>query len=165
VDLRKVVSMMKRVLLAASILVLAGACAPTATPTPTLTSTPSPPLTDTPIWTPTFCPLPTPEPLWVQPVTSPTDQLSQVVTVHVGYGKEVTVTGESGTFTVAGDFDAYTNPALVEISLLPNTEHHLTVSAKVQPPPGSGCTYPAYTLQTTSDRQGAPLVIVQGTIP
>jgi hypothetical protein len=157
--------MEKRVQIVAIILFLVGACSPIPAPTQTPTFTPSPPLTDTPIWTPTFCPLPTPEPLWVQPVTSPTDQLSQVVTVHVGYGKEVTVTGESGTFTVAGDFDAYTNPARVEISLLPDTEHHLTVSAKIQPAPGSGCTYPAYTLQTTSDRQGAPLVIVQGTIP
>jgi hypothetical protein len=133
--------------------------------TPTGTSTLEPTLTDTPIWTPTFCPLPTPEPLWVEPVTSPTDQLSQVVTVHVGYGREVTVTGESGAFTVTGNFGANANPALVEITLLPNTEHHLTVSAKIQPPPGSGCTYPSYILQTTSDRQGAPLLIVQGTIP
>lgn len=99
----------------------------------------------------------------MEPVASPTDQLSQIVTVHVGYGTEVTIRAESGTFTVTGSFGAYANPALVEITLLPNTVHHLGVSAKIQPPPSNGCTYGTYTLQTSVDQSGAPLVIVQGT--
>lgn len=176
--------MKESALMAAIVLVLAAACTPIAAPptmtpfhTETLTSTPpsvqsptptftpalEPSPTDTPIWTATFCPLPTPEPLWVEPVTSPTDQLSQVVTVRVGYGQEVTITTESGSFTMTGSFGVYANPALVEITLLPNTVHHLMVSAKIQPPPNSGCTYPGYTLQTGNDRNGAPLMIVQGT--
>lgn len=121
---------------------------PTLTPTVTLTPTSS------------VCAPPTPEPLWVDPVVSPTNQLSQIITVYVGHGVEVTVITESGTFTVTGNFNAYTNPALVEISLLPNAVHHLHVTARVRAE-GNGCVY-AYTLGTTLDRQGAPLEIVQG---
>jgi len=123
-------------------------------------STATPTSSSTPTSTATFCPPPTPEPLWVSPVTSPTDQLTQVIEVYIGYGKEVTVTTESGTFTVTGDFNAYTNPALVQISLLPGTTHHLEVTAKVKSA-GNGCTY-SYTLSTTRDRKGNPLEIVQG---
>jgi hypothetical protein len=101
--------------------------------------------------------------LWVEPVTSPTDQLTQVITVHIGNGEEVTVITESGAFTVTGKFNAYTSPALVEIALIPNTEHHLQVLAKVRIiPRSSGCNYEGvYTLSTTKDRQGAPLTIIQ----
>jgi hypothetical protein len=123
---------------------------------PVATEKPAPTITITP----TFCPPPTPEPLWVDPVTSPTDQLTQVITVYIGYGVEVTVTTESGTYTMTGDFSAYTNPALVEITLLPNTINHVQVTAKVMSG-GNGCTY-SYTLTTTNDRNGKPLTIVQG---
>jgi hypothetical protein len=98
----------------------------------------------------------------VEPVTSPTDQLSQVITVHVGYATEVTISSESGTFTVTGSFGIYANPALVEIMLLPNTVHHLEVSARIEPPSYNGCTINSYTLGTTQDQNGAPLDIVQG---
>ena len=108
----------------------------------------------------------TPEPLWVEPVISPTDQLTQVIVVYIGYGEEVTVTTEAGEFTVTGDFNAYTNPAKVEITLLPNTVNHLEVTAKVRIiDAGNGYTYGGYTLRTTSDRQGASLTIIQGTPP
>ena len=53
---------------------------------------------------PTICALPSPEPFQVEPVTSPTTQTSEVVTVHVGDGESVTVTSESGTFTANGNF-------------------------------------------------------------
>jgi hypothetical protein len=109
--------------------------------------------------TPTFCPPPTPEPLWVDPVISPTDQLTQIITVYIGYGVEVTVTTESGTYTMTGDFSAYTNPARVEINLLPNTINHVQVTAKVMSG-GNGCTY-SYTLTTTRDKNGNPLDIAQ----
>jgi hypothetical protein len=109
------------------------------------------------------CPIPTAELFWVDPVTSPTDQLSQVIIVYIGNGEEVTVVTESGTFNVTGIFGPYGNPALVEVSLLPNTEHHLEVFAKVREVPSwNGCIYGGYTLRTTSDSQGAPLTIVQG---
>ena len=105
-----------------------------------------------------FCPLATAEPFWVDPVTSPTDELSQVIVVRIGNGEEVTVATESGTFIVTGNFGTF----LVEISLLPNTEHHLEVFAKVRTvPAGNGCIYGGYTLTTTRDSQGAPLTIVQ----
>jgi len=49
--------------------------------------------------TPTLCPLATPEPLWVDLVTSPTDQLTQTITVYLGNGEAVTVTAESLLFS------------------------------------------------------------------
>ncbi len=131
-------------------------------PSPTFTETVQPAPTIT--ITPTFCPPPTPEPLWVAPVTSPTDQLTQVITVYIGFGEAVTIETESGTFTVTGDFNHHTNPALVEITLLPNTVHHIKVTAWVK----SGlhgfndCAYGGYTLTTTKDKNGAPLTIAQG---
>lgn len=116
--------------------------------------------------TATLCPQATAEPFWVDPVTSPTDQLTQVITVHIGKGEEVTVVTESGTFTVTGDFSYDINPAFVEIALLPDTVHHLEVTAKVRRGPGSSpvenCMYGGYTLSTTTDRKGDPLIIVQG---
>lgn len=130
---------------------------PTASPTPTHpTSTPV--LTITPTGHP--CSPPTAEPLWVEPVTSPTDRLSQVVTVRIGHGEAVTITTVSGVFGVTGTFDAYANPALVAVDLLPDTTHSLQVAAHVWAyNPGNGCIY-AYTLTTTYDRNGDPLIIV-----
>jgi len=126
---------------------------PTATTDLQATGT-APPPTPTP-----FCPIATAEPFWVDPVTSPTDELSQVIVVRIGNGEEVTVVTESGTFTLTGNFGTF----LVEISLLPNIVHHLEVSAKVRTVPSSnGCIYGGYTLRTTSDRHGNPLIIVQG---
>jgi hypothetical protein len=133
---------------------------PTVTSTPTLLATVT--LVETPTLTLTaqFCAPPTPEPLWVDPVTSPTDQLSQIITVYIGFGKEVTITTESGEYTVTGNFSAYITPAVVEISLLPNTINHIQITAKVISG-GNGCTY-SYTLTTTRDKNGDPLEIVQG---
>lgn len=39
-----------------------------------------------PLPTVTQCPTATPEPLWVEPVTSPTSLRSQVITVYLGNG-------------------------------------------------------------------------------
>ena len=149
------------------------AALPTQTETPTFTTHPAAvdTFTSTPesptsaaeptLPTQTVCPFGTAEPLWVEPVTSPTDELSQTIVVRIGYGEEVTVVTESGTFTATGNFDAYSNPALVEITLLPNTVHNLQVSARVRTITTGGCPYGGYTLTTTTDRQGAPLTIVQ----
>ena len=112
------------------------------------------------LW-PTMCPVDTPEPLWVEPVTSPTDQLAQVVTVRIGHGEAVTVTAESGIFAVTGSFDAYENPALVTVTLQANTTHHLEVFGRVRRVVQNGCPYGGYTLSTNRDRLGAPLTIVQ----
>ncbi len=107
--------------------------------------------------TSTPCPQATPELLAVDPVTSPTDQLSQTVTVHMGNTEIVTVTSESGVFTGMG------SPAQVEVLLLPDTTHHLQVVARVKEITRSdGCVYGGYTLQTRRDRDGMTLVIQQG---
>ena len=124
-------------------------------PTPTRTLTPTPSAVETP----SACPPGTPEPLWVEPVTSPTDQLSQTIVVRIGNGEQVTVETESGTFTVTGNFRA--NPARVDITLLPGTTHHLRVTARVATIIQGGCRYGGYTLSTTTDARGAPLTIVQ----
>jgi hypothetical protein len=105
---------------------------------------------------PTECPMATPEFFTVEPVTSPTDQLSQVITVDLGNGEAITVTTESGVFTAP--FDTF--PKEIEIELLPNTTHNLTVEGKVREVVQGDCTYGGYTLSTTTDRNGAPLVIV-----
>ena len=142
------------------------------TPTGTATETPSPTSTLTPTATPsvtptsTFCPMPTPEPLWVEPVTSPVDLLSQTLVVRIGNGDVVTVTTTSGVFTRTGSFSAYGSPALVDLKLLPNVTHTLHVAAHVRRVTGwGGCTYGDYTLSTDRDRNGAPLVIQQITAP
>jgi len=121
----------------------------TSTPTATATGVPTP------------CPRGTPEPLWVEPVTSPTNQLTQTITVRIGNGIAVTVTAESGVFSVMGSFDAYAHPAQVEIALLANTTHHLQAHATVHTVNHGGCVYGGYTIGTERDRYGAPLVIVQ----
>lgn len=128
-----------------------GGLSETATSTPSLTATP----------TPTRCPSATPEPLWVEPVVSPTELLTQTVTVRIGNGEAVTVTAESGVFTVTGHFNAYGNPALVRVNLLPNTVHHVWVLARVRRIEQWGCIYGGYTLSTTRDRHGQSLVIEQ----
>jgi hypothetical protein len=97
----------------------------------------------------------------VEPVISPTDESSQVVTVRIGNGDSVTVTHEFGSTTVTGAFST-SNPALVTVPLQGESTHHLTVSAHVRPIGGpGGCTYGNYTLSTTVDRLGTPLTIVQ----
>lgn len=116
----------------------------------------APGATDTPGDT-TQCPQATPEFFTVEPVTSPTDALTQIITVDLGNGEAITVTTESGVFTVP--FDTF--PKEVEITLLPNTTHNLTVEGKVREVQQGDCTYGGYTLRTTTDRNGAPLVIEQ----
>ena len=127
------------------------ASTPTPTPTPTATTTS----------TPTWCPLATAEPLWVEPIISPTDLLTQTITVRIGNGEAVTITAESGVFAAMGSFNAYANPARVIIDLLANTTHHLGVQAKVRQVQQWGCTYGGYTLDTQHDRYGQPLLIEQ----
>jgi hypothetical protein len=87
---------------------------------------------------------------------SPTFALTQTVTVCLGRGRTVTVTSEAGTTVVNGFFDAHTNPAYVTINLLPDTTHHLEVAGLVEYAPDC-----FYTLRTTLDRNGNPLIIVQ----
>lgn len=104
---------------------------------------------------PTNCPVATPEWLRVEPVTSPTDLLSQTVMVYMGHMEVVTITTESGIFTSTGPE--------VDVTLLPDTAHHLEVVARVREIRDSqGCVYGGYTLHTSQDKDGARLVIQQG---
>ena len=121
------------------------------------------PTGDVPTATPTLCPVVAPEPLWVEPVTSPTDLFTQTIVVHIGNGEAVTVTTAAGVFTQTGAFAATGNPARVPIHLLPDSVHDLTVAARVRTISGGGCTFGGYTLSTQQDRNGDMLRIVQGT--
>lgn len=103
------------------------------------------------------CPVATPEFFNVEPVTSPTNELSQIVTVDLGNGETITITAESGTFTAP--FDTF--PKEIEITLLPDMTHNLTVEGRVREVVQGECIYGGYTLSTTRDRYGDTLVIEQ----
>lgn len=130
----------------------------------TPTFTPSPTATKTATATPsaTMCPQATPAPVWVEPVTSPTNLLTQEIVISAPGMDSATVTLQSGTFTVT----TTTSPVRVVVDLLPNTTHSLTVSAHIKQTTGpGGCIYGGYTISTTRDRFGAPLTIIQSTGP
>ncbi len=123
---------------------------PSATIPPTLAPSPSPT---------TGCPIPaTPEPLWVNPVQSPTNLLSQKISITLGRGREITIASEAGMITRQGDF-SIARPVEIEIPLVPNAQNNLLVSGRVEY--AAGC---SYTLQTRVDRVGNPLVIVQNSL-
>jgi len=107
-----------------------------------------------------MCPRNTPEPLWVEPVTSPTNLLAQEIIVRVGNSDSVTVTAESGSFNVIGSFSTGA-PAYISITLLPNVTHHLSVEAHIKSWSLGDCQYPGYTLSTIIDRYGNSLTVVQ----
>ena len=110
--------------------------------------------TEGPTATPYPCAQATPELLAVQPVTSPTDAESQIVSVTLGNGALITITAESGTVGGTAAF-----PTEMEFPLLPQTVHHLTVSGQVREVVQGNCTYGGYVLSTTTDINGSPLVI------
>jgi hypothetical protein len=134
-----------------------------ASPTATPVTPPSPPPTNTPL--PTRTPLPsptsgcpspaTPEPLWVDPVVSPTDLLTQNISVTLGRGREISISNEAGTVTQHGEF-SIAQPVVIRVPLAPDTTNHLLVTGQVEYAPNC-----FYTLQTRVDRTGKPLVIVQ----
>jgi len=101
-------------------------------------------------------PVPTPETLAMEPVSSPTLLLTQTLWVRLGSGRRVTVTSEAGTKSFAGVFSsAFLSP--LPIPLLRNVTHHVIVTGQVEYQ--TGC---YYTLSRTVDKNGAPLIIVQG---
>jgi WD40 repeat protein len=111
--------------------------------------------------TPTYpCPEATQElPPQVDPLTSSTDQLSQVVHIQFGNYDEAEVETESGAFTAA--FNG-SEGARVDVKLLPNTIHHLKVTVQVHLSNYGGCSYGGYSMTVFTDLQGQPLVIIQG---
>jgi hypothetical protein len=113
--------------------------------------------------TPPNCPIPTLEPFWVEPVLSPTGRNSQTIKVYLGNGEAVTVTCESGIFVQQGGPGAF-QPALVDVDLLPDTLHNLSVVGKVRLiESDNGCVYGGYRLSTNRDRDGKLLAIAQRT--
>jgi len=127
---------------------------PTFTPTHTATTEPS--VTET-----YPCPQATQEvPPRVAPLQSPTNELKTVVEVSTGNLGSASVITESGTFSSSPE-----NPGLIEVTLLPNTIHHLVVIVTVRVVEHNGCTYGGYDMQTSVDVNELPLVIVQGQPP
>lgn len=125
-------------------------------PPPTATSTATPEPSPSPT---VGCPIPaTPEPLWVDPITSPTNALSQKITVILGRGREISASTEAGTVSVQGEYSTAT-PVELQVPLAPNAENHLVVVGRVEYSPTC-----FYTLQTRVDRVGGPLVIVQTSV-
>jgi hypothetical protein len=115
---------------------------------------------------PTICPDATPEPPpLVDPLISPTNLFNQTLTVHYHISEAITVTGESGAFSLHEGDEHWAQPALVDIRLLRNTIHHLTVTSKVPEYYNNGCYYHGYTLDTQVDSNGDPLVIEQVSPP
>lgn len=122
---------------------------PSVTPIATIVPSPMPSAT-------AACPIPaTPEPLWVNPVISPTNLLTQKISVTLGRGRSITITSEGGTVTQRGQFST-TTPVDIEIALVPNAQNNVSVSGTVEYAPGC-----FYTLETRTDRVGNPLIIVQ----
>ena len=80
-------------------------------------------------------PLPTPELMNVEPVTSPTTAPTQTLSVRLGNGRTLTATSEAGIVVITGTFSAYVSTPLT-VSLLPNTTHHFTVVGQVEYAPG-----------------------------
>lgn len=115
-----------------------------------------PQLTATITNTPFNCPVPTQALVYVDLVTSPTNLLTQVVTVSLHNGDVVTITAESGTFVMTG-----TDFFQVPVALFANTTHHLNVAAHVRALNQGGCIYGNYTVFANTDENGAPLTIVQ----
>ena len=133
---------------------------PTDTPAKSSGASPTSSETAGPTLTAVYCPQATRElPPRVDPLTSPTDQLSQVVHILPGYYDEALVETESGAFT--GVFNG-AEGARVEVKLLPNSSNHLKVTVKVHLSSYNGCSYGGYTMTVFTDLQGQPLVIIQG---
>ena len=125
------------------------------TATPTNTPTASPTVTAT--VSPTPCPVATPELLRVEPVTSPTELLTQTVNIYAGNHEWVTVDTGYEVFTATSNVPEVD----VEIDLLLNQTHELEASSRVRVVDHGGCIYGGYTLHQRFDRHGQLLKIVQ----
>ncbi|MGE5221011.1 MAG: hypothetical protein ACM3PY_01150, partial [Omnitrophica WOR_2 bacterium] len=101
------------------------------------------------------CPQPTAEPFYIEPVTSPTNQITQTLRITIGNGEAISVTNDMGSFY------APASAGKVIVVLAPDQVNELTAYGKVRPM-GGECHYGGYTLSTRVDRLGNPLIIVQG---
>ncbi len=103
-------------------------------------------------------PLPTPELMNVDPVSSPTTLHTQPLYVHLGNGRTISATSEAGTVAITGTFSA-SAPTALTLTLLSNVTHHVIVIGQVEYAPGC-----YYYLSRSGDKNGAPLTIVQQTV-
>jgi hypothetical protein len=94
--------------------------------------------------------------LRVAPLTSPTEAFSQIIWVTLGNGEFITVTANPGTFTAPYS----SHPSGVPVHLVPDHIHYLEVEARVAVT-NPECHYGGYTLRTSVDINGDPLVIEQ----
>lgn len=105
--------------------------------------------TATPMATATMCPLATQEIFIIDPVTSPTSELSQTLVVRLGRGEWVRATGPGGTVTVTSpDLDGFFRAT---VPLAANTTNDILVEGKVEMvgTPGETCVYGGYILNRT----------------
>lgn len=112
-------------------------------------STPDPGANATPTATATICPQATPEIFLIDPVTSPTSELSQTLVVRLGRGEWVRASGPAGTVTVnAPDLDGLFR---ITVPLAANTTNDILVEGKVElvGTPGETCVYGDYILSRT----------------
>lgn len=109
-----------------------------------------------------LCPQPTPEIFRIDPLTTPSSELQQVIHVRIGNGERVTVTTNAGDFVAIGDFTAYSRPADITITLLASSTTLVKVTAQVRlVDAASDCPAGGYVLTTDRDRNGKPLNITQ----
>jgi len=128
---------------------------PPPTCTPTITPTPSRTLT---CGTPTAIPGPA-----VDPVTSPTNALTQTINVLGSWTLVTVAVTVNGVTTNYQDSAA---PFQITINLSANATHTLIVYGKVPITTNpNGCTYGGYTVSSSRDRLGNPLTIVQSSGP
>jgi hypothetical protein len=111
--------------------------------------------------TATPCPLATQEPLWVDPVTSPTELLTQTIVIRAGNSEWAQVDTGFAVYTVTGSFNPSGNPAEIEIDLMPAQLHLLEVCSRVKVIEHGECVYGGYTMSTRYDRNGKRLEILQ----
>lgn len=105
--------------------------------------------TPTPIATATMCPLATQEIFIIDPVTTPTSELSQTLVVRLGHGEWVRATGPGGTVTVTSpDPDGFFR---VTVPLAANATNDILVEGKVAlvGTPGETCVYGGYIMSRT----------------
>lgn len=105
--------------------------------------------TPTPMATATMCPVATQEIFIIDPVTSPTSELSQTLVVRLGHGEWVRATGPGGTVTVTSpDLDGFFR---VTVPLAANATNDILVEGKVElvGTPGETCVYGGYILSRT----------------
>jgi hypothetical protein len=103
------------------------------------------------------CPTMDPQYVYVEPVISPTDLLTQTITARLDYAVWIKVLAESGTFTMTRSTSGHS----VVMRLLPDVAHHLEVAGRWQ----FRADCPWFTTQTSRDRNGDALIIVQGDPP